>query len=72
MFEMDLGRYTLKVTESAIEYAGSKIDPRAATAVRWVRTNTYVNGALVHQVRLIIVRDSNHRLVVDCGAVSLK
>jgi hypothetical protein len=27
VFELVLGRHTLKVTEGAIEYAGSKIDP---------------------------------------------
>jgi hypothetical protein len=68
MFTTRVAGYTLQVSDTAIEYNGTTIDPRAATRIRWVRTNQYLNGVLFEQVRHVIVSDSDNTIKVDCDA----
>jgi len=68
MFALSIAGRVLSVTEDAIQYAGSIIDPSKATRIRWVRTNRYLNMVLIDQERSIIVGDDVETISVLCTA----
>jgi hypothetical protein len=66
MHTVDIGRWKLVVSPDYVKFAAAELPAAEIEALTVIRTDTYLSGAWVEGMRVIVLRGTSRSLRIDC------